>query len=80
MAKRIRSGLKHLRKSARRRAANASVKSRIKTLVKRALADPSRIPLAQKALDKAALRRVIHPNVAARTKARLMRRASARPA
>lgn len=80
MAKRIRSGLKHLRKSARRRMANASVKSRIKTLVKRALDDPSRIPLAQKALDKAALRRIIHPNVAARTKARLMRRANARPA
>ncbi|MDR7556152.1 MAG: 30S ribosomal protein S20 [Armatimonadota bacterium] len=80
MAKRTKSGLKHLRKSARRRAANASVRSRIKTLVKRALADPSRIPLAQKALDKAALRRIIHPNAAARVKARLMRRAASRPA
>lgn len=74
MAKRIRSGLKDLRRSARRRAANLSVKSRIKTLVRAAGAEPGRLAEAQAALDKAAARRVIHPNTAARKKSRLMRR------
>lgn len=74
MAKRIKSGLKHLRKSARRRQANTAVKSRIKTLVRAAAADPQGLGAAQQALDKAAARGIIHPNAAARKKARLMRR------
>jgi small subunit ribosomal protein S20 len=77
VAKRIKSGLKHLRKSAARRAANASVKSRIKTLVRAAPDKPEAMLAAQKALDKAAARGVIHPNTAARRKSRMMRRSSA---
>ncbi len=80
MAKRIKSGLKHLRKSARRGAANASVRSRIKTLVRSANTGPEAILAAQAALDKAAARGVIHPNTAARRKSRMMRRAASRPA
>jgi small subunit ribosomal protein S20 len=74
VAKRIRSGLKHHRKSAKRRVANAAVKSRIKTLVRAAAADPQALGAAQQALDKAAARRTVHPNAAARRKSRLMRR------
>ena len=80
MAKRIKSGLKHLRKSARRGAANAGVRSRIKTLVRGASTGPEAIVAAQAALDKAAARGVIHPNTAARRKSRMMRRAASRPA
>jgi small subunit ribosomal protein S20 len=75
VAKRIKSGLKDLRRSARRRAANAGVKSRIKTLTRSAPDNPEQIAQAQAALDKAALRGIIHPNAAARRKSRLMRRA-----
>ncbi len=78
MAKRIKSGLKHLRKSARRARANVSVKSRVKSLV-RGGTSPEAIAGAQSALDKAAARRVIHPNTAARRKSRMMRRASGKP-
>lgn len=77
MAKRIKSGLKHHRKSERRRVANSAVKSRIKTLVKRTGTSPDLLPVAQKALDKAAARGIIHPNTAARKKSRLMRRLAA---
>ncbi len=75
MAKRIKSGLKHLRKSAKRAQANLSVKSKVKSLV-RAGTTPEAIAAAQAALDKAAARHVIHPNTAARRKSRIMRRAS----
>jgi ribosomal protein S20 len=68
--------LKHRRKSANRAAANASVKSRIKTLVRGGATGAALIPLAQAALDKAAARHVIHPNTAARRKSRMMRRAA----
>ncbi len=76
MAKRIRSGLKDLRRSARRRAANVGVKSRLKTLARGAADSPDMTDAAQAALDKAAGRRIIHPNAAARRKSRLMRRAA----
>jgi small subunit ribosomal protein S20 len=77
MAKRIKSGLKHLRKSGRRRIANAAVKAKIKTLLRTATADGTTRPLAQKAIDKAAARGVIHRNTAARRKSRMMRAAVA---
>lgn len=80
MAKRIKSGLKHRRKSARHAAANASVKSRIKTLVRGAGTGPDAIRAAQAALDKAAARGVVHPNAAARRKSRMMRSATPGPA
>lgn len=76
MAKRIKSGLKQLRQSVRRREANAAVKSRLKTLVRLGLAG-AQGPDAQTALDKAATRGIIHPNTAARRKSRLMRRPAA---
>jgi small subunit ribosomal protein S20 len=75
VAKRIKSGLKHLRKSAKRAQANLSVKSKVKSLVK-AGTTPEAIGAAQAALDKAAARHVIHPNTAARRKSRIMRRAA----
>ena len=74
MAKRIKSGLKHLRKSARRQRSNAAAKSRVKTLARASVESPELIMAAQTALDKAAARGVIHPNAAARRKSRLMRR------
>lgn len=82
MAKRIKSGLKHMRKSIRRTAANTAAKSRFKTLVRAAGASgaPQKVAEAQAALDKAAARGAIHPNAAARRKSRLMRRTAARPA
>jgi small subunit ribosomal protein S20 len=76
VAKRIKSGLKNLRKSARRRAVNAGVRSRLKTLVRAAGSSPDALLIAQTALDKAASRGIIHPNAAARRKSRLMRRAA----
>lgn len=77
MAKRTKAGLKHLRTSATRRAANAGVRSRIKTLVRAGQTDTKQISQAQAALDKAASHGVIHPNTAARRKSRLMRRLAA---
>lgn len=85
MAKRIKSGLKNLRKSARRRVANAAARSRIKTLIRAAAATSAgagrggsgeALIAAQAALDKAAARGLIHRNAAARRKSRLMRRAT----
>jgi small subunit ribosomal protein S20 len=76
VAKRIKSGLKRLRQSARRRVRNQTVRSRIRTLVKRAGAGTAPdLLLAIKAIDKAAARGVIHKNAAARKKSRLIRRA-----
>jgi len=77
MAKRTKSGLKHLRTSARRRNANAGVRSRIKTLLRSGQTEAEHIPQAQAALDKAASHGIIHPNTAARRKSRLMRRRTA---
>lgn len=78
MAKRIKSGLKHLRQSARRGVANQAVLSRIRSLTKRA-GQPSEedVTSAIKAIDKAAAKGIIHKNAAARKKSRLMRRRQA---
>jgi small subunit ribosomal protein S20 len=78
VAKRIKSGLKDLRRSAKRRTANVAVKSRIKTLVRAAAEQPKVVVEAQTALDKAAARGIIHPNTAARRKSRMMRRTAAK--
>ncbi len=79
MAKRLRSGLKHQRKSLKRRLRNQSVRTRLKTLTKAALADPRLLPVVQAAFDRAARKGIIHPNKAARKKSRLMRRLLAAP-
>ncbi len=73
VAKRIKSGLKDLRRSARRRANNAGTRSRLKTLLRQASTSAEALGEAQAALDKAAARGIIHPNAAARRKSRLMR-------
>jgi small subunit ribosomal protein S20 len=76
------SALKNIRKSERRREQNKVYRSRARTLVKRTrlLIETGDLEQAQeaalaaaKALDKAAKRRVIHPNNAARRKSRLMK-------
>ncbi len=75
MAKRNPSALKRLRQAVKRTLRNRSVKSKIKTLVKKArlTRDPEAVRAAVKALDKAASKGILHGNTAARRKSRLMR-------
>jgi small subunit ribosomal protein S20 len=77
-----RSARKQLRKNLKRRAHNRSLKSAIKTQIKKVLevADGGDLEglkkeynTAAKKLDKAAAKRVIHPNLAARKKSQLAR-------
>jgi len=73
---------KRLRQNEKRRLKNRATKSAIKTQVKRVLAaakeaDADQLRkefnLAAKKLDKAAAKRIIHPNLAARKKSQLAR-------
>jgi small subunit ribosomal protein S20 len=75
VAKRSRSALKRLRQTVKRTLRNRAVKSRVKTLVKKARAtrDPEALRAAVKAIDKAAATGILHRNTAARKKSRLMR-------
>ncbi len=76
------SASKRLRQSLKRRQANRSVKSKTRTLVGKAItfigADVSTaeesVRDAISGLDRAAQKGVIHPNAAARSKARLLKR------
>lgn len=76
-----RSAKKSLRKNEKRRLHNRAVKKEIKVQVKKVLAAASgpmdqlraEFNLAAKKLDKAAARRVVHPNLAARKKSQLAR-------
>lgn len=76
------SAKKHLRKSEKRRMHNRAVKRDLKIQVKQfleALDGPvdqlsKEYKLAAKKLDKAAAKRVIHPNLAARKKSQLARK------
>ncbi len=76
----IKSALKRIRSSARKRARNKPVRSALKTYVKSAQMQiaagsdesPQAVVLAISALDKAASKGIIHKNQAARRKARLM--------
>jgi small subunit ribosomal protein S20 len=76
-----RSAKKNLRKSEKRRLANRATKKAVKTQIKKfqaALGGPveelkAQYNLAAKKLDKAAAKRVIHPNLAARKKSQLAR-------
>jgi len=74
------SAKKRLRQSLERRASHRSVKSAIKTQIRKvreavAAGDVAKaeteLRLAAKKLDRAGVKRVIHPNAAARTKSRL---------
>ena len=75
------SAKKNLRKSEKRRVRNRAIKRTLKTHIKRffdALEGPvetlqQEYNLAAKKLDKAAAKRVIHPNLAARKKSQLAR-------
>lgn len=77
MAKRTKSALKRMRQTVKRTARNRAVRSRIKTLLKRArtATSPSAdaVRAAVSALDSAARKGIIHPNTAARKKSRLLR-------
>jgi small subunit ribosomal protein S20 len=75
------SAKKHQRQSEKRRLHNRSIKKEIKTWIKRfraALEGPvedlrQAYDVAARKLDKAAAKRVIHPNLAARKKSQLGR-------
>ena len=76
------SAKKHLRKSEKARLRNRAVKKTLKTFCKRVLTaaaggtpEQMRAELVQavKRLDKAAAKRIIHPNLAARKKSQLAR-------
>ena len=77
-----RSAKKNQRKIEKRRLHNRAVKKALKTQVKRFLATmegsieelQKEYNLAAKKLDKAAAKRVIHPNLAARKKSQLARK------
>lgn len=75
--------LKQIRKDRKRRQRNQAVQSELKTLTRRLAElltaqklDEARAMVSRlaKKYDHAASRRIIHPNTAARTKSRLMRR------
>ncbi|HHW13665.1 MAG TPA: 30S ribosomal protein S20 [Firmicutes bacterium] len=81
----IKSAEKRVRTSEKRRARNQSVKSSLRTAVKKVIvAAQAKSPevagtfqAATSALDKAAAKGVIHPNKAARMKSRLAKRVNA---
>jgi len=75
VAKRTRSAMKRQRQTLKRTLRNRAWKSKVKTLIKkaRALGTPEALREAQKAIDKAASKGILHPNAAARRKSRLMR-------
>ena len=83
-----RSAKKNLRKSEKRRIHNRAVKKGVKVQIKRfqaALQGPieelrTQFNLACKKLDKAAAKRVVHPNLAGRKKSQLARALHAKEA
>jgi small subunit ribosomal protein S20 len=76
----IKSQMKRIRQNERRRVRNKAVRSELKTREKRAVLaagtdeQDALLQVAQKRIDKAASKGVIHKNAAARRKSRLMRR------
>lgn len=82
----IKSAIKRVKKSEKRRLRNAMIKSDLRTAVKKAniaienkdqTAVKELLLNATKKLDKAASKGVIHKNKAARLKSRLMKKANA---
>ena len=76
------SAKKHIRKTEKRRLRNRVVKKTLRTHIKRVIAAVAEgnaenikieVVAAVKKLDKAAAKRVIHPNLAARKKSQLAR-------
>lgn len=83
------SAKKNLRKTEKRRLANRAVKKTLRTHCKRVEAAvkegnaekmKAELILAIKKLDKAAAKRVVHPNMAARKKSQLARMVNAKAA
>lgn len=76
----IKAAIKWVRQSEKRRLRNLDIKTRLKTLYKKAKAglDPVLISGIESQLDKAAQKGIIHPNKAARKKSRLARVVRAR--
>lgn len=81
----IKSVMKDVKKSHERHMRNVSVKSKIKTFVKKAKsvmtggdqqATKQAISVASSVIDKAAEKGIIHKNAAARRKSRMMRAAN----
>jgi small subunit ribosomal protein S20 len=75
----IKAAIKWTRASEKRRKRNLSVTSKLKTLSKKAgasAATPADVKAAASALDKAAVRGIIHKNKANRKKSRLAKRAN----
>ena len=77
----IKAAKKWALQSEKRRVRNLDVKTRLKTLVKKARSSSEAAPLsrATSQLDKAATKGIIHPNKAARTKSRLAKAFAAGP-
>lgn len=71
----INAAIKWVRQSERRRLRNLDVKSRLKTIVKKARlsGQAGAVSYAEAQLDRAAAKGIIHPNKAARKKSRLAR-------
>ncbi len=71
----IKAAVKWVRQSEKRTVRNRDIKTRLKTLFKKAktAGDAALIPGVESQLDKAAQKGVIHPNKAARKKARLVK-------
>lgn len=69
----IKAAEKWIRQSEKRELRNRDVKTRLKTLFKKAktAGDPAAAPAVESQLDKAAQKGIIHPNKAARKKSRL---------
>ena len=69
----IKAAIKWQRQTERRTLRNLSLKSRLKTIFKKAKANPEQASSVQAQFDKAARKGIIHPNKAARKTARLAR-------
>jgi len=69
----IKAASKWQRQTERRTLRNLDLKTRLKTLFKKAKATPEQAASVEAQFDKAARKGIIHPNKAARKKARLAR-------
>ncbi len=69
----IKAAIKWQRQTERRTVRNLDVKTRLKTLFKKAKANPDQAASVEGQFDKAARKGIIHPNKAARKKSRLAR-------
>jgi small subunit ribosomal protein S20 len=69
----IKAAIKWQRQTDRRTVRNLDMKTRLKTLFKKAKANPEQAASVEGQFDKASRKGIIHPNKAARKKSRLAR-------